>query len=434
MRKDGDGGRTKLTLKVHAAVPGADVPGAVLLSDAPQALACDLFDAYRATILFASYSGGAWGYTAPLRALEDRLLRSRGNLAFTQPLGVLAGELAEPKETCRRTVSRSCLAIADWALSEGHTETALAFAEAAALCSPEDGRLSYAVGRIFKSHGRARKAESWLRRASRLAYYIKDWESHTLCLNSLGMLYWDQGANPRSKASLHRARRYAKRYAFRRLEGVVLHNLFVVSCTSGDFSNVEEYAQGAFERYLPNFYRLPALAYDIAYYWLIRGYALRALPVFQSLISHFPVPGQRIQVLAALARAAGAAGDEAAFNSAWAEVHSFRSDARVRQTLSASLIDVGFGACHLGDWARARLCLTEAMQAAEAFGQTDMLIKAEAALEDVKLGRNPDVTVRPKGATSSNEAAEELASRCVGALAAFNDPVDCIGLEGGAWA
>ncbi|HEX2205437.1 MAG TPA: hypothetical protein VHG91_19155 [Longimicrobium sp.] len=267
--------------------------------------------------------------------------------------------------------------------------------DAAALLRPEEARYVYLAGRVAKCEKRHREAERWLRRASSLAYRDDDWLTYALSLKDLGMLAWDQGVFGRARSLLFRALRYARKQGDPGVEGVILHNIFVVRVTGGDFEGVEAVARQAFERYLPYHDRLPALAYDLTYYWLTRGYAFRAIPVLRSLVPHFKQQAQRLQVLSALGRAAGAVGDLEVFQEAWKEASSVRGLHPRLDTNAAALSDFGFGAAHLGLWETARACFEEAAAAAEELGQSDMLIRAEAGIEAVSRHENPDTLVRP---------------------------------------
>jgi hypothetical protein len=68
----------------------------------------------------------------------------------------------------------------------GAAGTAVAFAEAGALCMPAQARYALVAGRVARTYGRHAKAEEWLTRAAEIARVERDWETLALSLSSLG--------------------------------------------------------------------------------------------------------------------------------------------------------------------------------------------------------------------------------------------------------
>lgn len=396
-------------------------PATAALAELPRGVAEPVHEVLNLLWLFGSIANGggggrAWFDPAQLRVLEEELLTSALDEGLRSALAVIVGELVRPNRRTA-TLPQACAAAAEWALSADARETAIAFIELAALCRPRSGRLALIAGRTLKNYGKLREAESWLRRSGKLSHWGKDWETLVLSQSSLGMLYWSQGGSVRAERHLLRALRFAKRYHLGAEVGVVNHELFVVRVTSDRYDGVEAFAQAAFEHYLPNHPRLPHLAYDLAYYWLMRGYAHRAAPLLQKLVPHFTAPAQRVQVLSALARAAGATGDRTTFDAAMLDARPILADPATQTTRAAALIDFGFGACNFGLWAEAEACFSEAARAAEAEGQHDMLIRADTCLKSVARAENPDTPARPQAVAAHQTGSEHLAAACLVALA-----------------
>lgn len=399
-------------------LPLAEPGGEPILREVDPACAVPLFEVYRTVLLFAGHpQGESWPLTARLREREEEMLRSGLEPALRDPLAVILGQIADPARADPGKLAWACLHVTDWALAHDAPDTALAFAEAAALCAPASGRWALIHGRMLKNQGRLKDADLWLRRARVVSRRNHDVETEVLSLNALGMVFWKQGAISKAWKSLHRARRIARRQHLRVPEGEALHNLFVLAVTAGELDNAEEYALGAAERYLPSDVRLPALAYDIAYYWLTRGYPQRALPVLQQLEPHFSRPGQRIQVLSATARAASAAGDRAGYEAAWSKASELLRGSSVRSTLAAALLDLGLAAAHSADWDRAEAAFHEALDASRRFGHGDTQLRVEECLSAVRERRNPDPIIRPAKIAMNQVPAERLARRFVIALA-----------------
>lgn len=405
----------------HVPLRYSSVPAAAALAELPRGVAEPVYEVLNLLWLYGSISSGRgrrgmWLHPTELRVLEEELLTSTLHEGLRSALAMIVGELARPSLRTAM-LPQACAAAAEWALGADARETAIAFIELAALCRPRSGRLALIAGRTLKNNGKPREAEYWLRRAGKLAQWGKDWETLVLSQSSLGMLYWSQGGTARAERHLLRALRFAKQHHLLAEVGVVNHELFVVRVTSDRYDGVEAFAQAAFEHYLPNHPRLPHLAYDLAYYWLMRGYAHRAAPLLKKLVPHFLAPAQQIQVLSALARAAGAIGDRAAFDAAWRKAQPVLTDASTRPTRAAALIDFGFGACSFQLWGDAERSFSEAARAAEASGQHDMLIRADECLRRVALFENPDTPPRPQAMSGRQTDSERLAAACLGALA-----------------
>jgi tetratricopeptide (TPR) repeat protein len=405
-------------------------PPPVVLRELPAGVAEIAFEVLNLLWLFGSlgvHRKGAWFKSDELQALEEEILTSSAlDPLFRSALGLIVGELARPNKNMA-LLPQACAAAAEWAIGANARETALAFIELSALAYPLSGRLALLAGRALKTHGKIREAEYWLRRSGKLAHIGRDWETLVLSQHSLGVLYWNQGGIARAERHLSRALRYAKKYKLRGEIGAINHELFVVRVTSDQLDGVEEFARAAFRHYLPDHPRLPHLAYDLAYYWLMRGYVHRVVPLFQELLPCFPEPAQRIQVLAALVRAAGASGDRDSFMEAWTVSQPLLSNPTIQATRAAALIDLGFGACHFELWPEASACFAEAVQTAEALGQHDLVIRAATCLERAENRNNPDTPPRPQTIAIGQNDAERLAHAFLCVLSEFSASADCGG-------
>jgi tetratricopeptide (TPR) repeat protein len=225
-----------------------------------------------------------------------------------------------------------------------------------------------------------REAEYWFRRSHRVAVWLGDFEAQAKCLNSLGVLSYLTGNYRRAESRLTRALALAAKRGLRVSRGEILHDLFVLELNRQDLSRAEAYASSAVQCYLPDHDRLPALAHDLACLWIEQGHYTRALPLLQVVAAQFDEWGRKLQSYAAAARAAGGAGDEAAFTgmsrNAWeaaARIDEFRR-------CGAELVDLGRGAASLGRWEEAIAAFSRARSLAEEHGAADVLIRAEAGL------------------------------------------------------
>lgn len=398
-----------LELSDPVSLPEGDVAGAEVLAELGPEHAVLLFRVLRITHAWAADAGASGWYDAEvLRSLEEEVLTSGADEHLRSAVAVLLGELVDPATTDSSRLSLCCLQICEWAKEQGAEKTSLAFSRAAALVWPTNGALAYLAGRRYRAAGQMKEADLWLRRAARVALWYSDWDTYGRALNSLGNLAYRLGSFPRARSYLARALRIAERHGLRTLEGEIYHDIFTVAYISGEGNDAEVFARAAYERYLPAHERLPALAYDVAYYWLIKGHAARALTVFQSL--SFADPERGFQVLAASARAAGALGNRAAFEEAWRSAAALLNSITDQGTLAAALRDLGYGAGHLEDWDRAEAVILQAEQIARANGQGEERLHAESALAAVRQKKNPDLLKLPLVQAGSTELSRRLAS------------------------
>lgn len=316
-------------------------------------------------------------------------------------LAVILSELRRPEDADSDEVALRCLNVSDWALEKGMRETAMAFAELAAIAWPGHCRYAWIAGKVYRGFGRMREAEFWLLRASRLAVWYKDWEVQAMSLNSLGNLCYTRGDYTTAMALLHRALRLTTRYKYQSLGGEVLHDLCVVSFMVGDFRTAEIYAEKALRRYVPAHSRLPALAYDVAYLWITQGYFSRAIPVLETLLNSFKDPVKRFQVAAALARAAGASGNRELFDRMWEWGWSVDQLNNFEGVVPAALIDFGLGAGSLQNWLYATEALTRAAIVAAERGEIDVVVQAENALVAIRQEQSPEKRARSRGSTTA---------------------------------
>jgi tetratricopeptide (TPR) repeat protein len=417
MRTGGRFPYVPLMMSDRVSLPPSDIPGELVLAELPAPQALIVFDVLRAVLLVMQKGHMASLYgTRALDAWEGQLLESGHPEALRFPLAVLVGAIRDREDADRPLMAQACLSLADWAFDQGATNTALLWLEAAAFCFPENGRYALVTGRAYRQSGRLADAERWLKRAARLTYWRKDWSAYAFAVCTLGMVSWTQGTVNKALRYLHRAQRFAHRYGERILEGEIFHNLLAIAISSDDTAHVERYAREAFERYLPAHHRLPALAYDLAYFWLLRGHTRRALTILNELLPHFPRPEQRIQVLAALARGAGKAGDRGLFTRVWQEAAAVAAQVREAVTLPHALLDLGLGAAHFGLFAEAADMFRQALRLGEERGQGSVVILADKYLAAVSAAHNPDAPGKPARAAAGHQESEQLADRMTALL------------------
>ncbi|HEX2092542.1 MAG TPA: tetratricopeptide repeat protein [Longimicrobiaceae bacterium] len=331
------------------------------------------------------------------------------------PLLEISEILGHPHALTGELTARACLQVAQWADDRGATATALAFSQSAAFAAPADAATAFTVARLARRRAEYARAESWYRRTVALARQSGDWNAYARSFLGLGTLYMQRGNLPASRRFYLRALRSARRHSLHEVAAMVYHDLFVLSATAGWSEDAERYARGAFEEYGSGHPRLPALCHDVAYFWMKQGYPARALPIFRALLPRIPSAAERVVILANIARAAGAVGDRALFEDAWAQVLEGVERAEAAEGVTEALVELAWGASSLGDWERAEQAASRALEVAAERAEGKIRLAAETALESARERRATGAVPVP-GRVSAAREADALAEDLVRSL------------------
>lgn len=394
---------TPIELAYPLAVPDAAVLGAVILYEVPEDFALHVFQAVRLVFDWAAGpdASGAVFDAANLDAWEADVLRVRGiDEALWAPVSVIVGQLARPAEVEPERLAHACLAVTDWAIGCDAHGTALLFCEAAAVVWPNNARIAWITGKLYRERLELGRAETWLRRASRIAVWTGDWEMQAQAINSLGNLKVHLGDFAGGRELLLHAVRLAKRRRMRERRAKALHDLLAVSIYTGRFDEAEAYAAQAFAAYGPEHENVINLAFDVANLWLGQGQFSRALAVLKVLHARFSDPDRQLRVLASTARAAGVVGDAETFHRAWTDAWALLDAGDVDNLRAAAPLELGLGALSLGLWEYAELALNTSRDAARELREGDTLARAESSLDHLgrrqAADRAPRSTAQPR--------------------------------------
>lgn len=267
-------------------------------------------------------------------------------------LTTLAAVVGDPGGTSGEIVSLVCLEVSRWALERGAFGTALAYAQAAALASPEEAAPAHTVGSLALRWGRGARAETWLRRSIGLARRAKDWASYAQAYVEMGTLYARREMPSMARRYFIQAMRAGRRHGLLATRGAALHGLFLVAMDAGDLDDAERYAKGAMRAYGRGHARLPVLVHDIAYLWVTRESFGRAIPMLQKLLVARTAPAERALTLAILARAAAGTGERRLYEDAWSNAWSLVNRPGAHEDHARTLLELARAAARLRDWVR----------------------------------------------------------------------------------
>ncbi|HEU4556487.1 MAG TPA: tetratricopeptide repeat protein [Longimicrobium sp.] len=328
-----------------------------------------------------------------------------------EPLKTLAGMVGQPEAAREENVSLACRQISQWAEARGLLAASLSFAQAAAVVTPADPSCAYNVGRLARRTAQHARAETWFRRTIALARQAGDWPTYALAFAGLGNLYIYRGNFPAARRFLERALRAAGRNSLHDIEGRALHDLFGIAVETGETAQAQELARGAYEAYGPHNPKLPALAHDVAYFWITQGYGDRALPVLKSLVRHSEEPGLRLALFGDIGRAAGTAGDREGFQSAWGDVAEMIAASPNLDTAARAWLDLAHGALSLGIWERAEDAAQRALEGATKRGDAKTRLTAEALVDAARRHQRAErntAAVREEWVENADALASDL--------------------------
>lgn len=323
--------------------------------------------------------------------------------------------MGAPDATSGDTIADACHTISDWAEAHGHEATALAFTQGAALSSPRSASLALSVARLARRRGEAPRAETWYRHAIMIARQVGDWETYGRAYVALGNMARQRGNFPLAHRMHIKALRSGKRKGLTPIVGQASHDLFVIATETGRNEQAEHFARQAFRAYGAEHELLPALAHDIAYFWMEQGYFARALPVIEVLEPLFPDSKRKLAVRANYIRAAGAAGDRDRFRKMWNETMKLTREPDAQPEVANSLLEMARGAASLGEWDRAEQTAERAVTIATERREAAVVVRAESLLDSIRSGRSVEKAIAARAGRSSDQA-DALANEMVRSL------------------
>lgn len=395
---------------------GESLEGVQVLEEVQGPLGLLLWETYRDVALWASTAPEerdglfAAGAAAARRASMDA---AGAEPALERGLRGASVVLADPAGAQEQDVMQACRQAADWAEQRGLLATAVTLATAAALASPAHAAAAFRVGQIARRNNQGPRAETWFRRAVGLARQAKDWLSYSEAFLGLGSLYKLRGNFPAARRFYIRALRAARRHALRDVQGRALHDLFTIAVETSPPAEAQELARLAFRAYGPRHPKLPALAHDVAYFWMTQGLFAPALDVFRAVIPHFDDPNDRILCAGNTGRAAGATGDRAVFDESWEQVWAASADWEKLVRSAQALLELAHGASSLRDWGRAERAAEAARDLGQRWSAGNVVIESDSVLDAARRKRGLE---QPVVATAEGEDTQDLAADFVRSL------------------
>jgi hypothetical protein len=288
------------------------------------------------------------------RAPEGRAARLRASTIPTDVrvlLRTLNRILAGPPDApgCEESTSDACAGVAQWAREMEARETAVAFAQAAALASGE-ARHAVLTGTCAHELGQYARAASWFSRAVGLARRGRDWRSYAGAFLALGALAEAEGDPTRARQRYLRAFRTARRHRrFVAERARAAYALFRLARDAGDVEAASAYARSATRSVMKADPAAAPLALALAAYWIDSSSPERSVRLLKHLAKIEALPAQeRLPAAILRVRAETASGNLDAAKRAWADAWALatastsvptRADALVQLARCAAALD-----------------------------------------------------------------------------------------------
>lgn len=312
-------------------------------------------------------------------------LRSMGELRL--PLLSLSRAIERRTHNAGAQVTRACDAVSRWAQDQGLPRTALAFAQSAALATPDQPAPALAVGVLARRAGEPRRAETWFRRALGLARRRHDWRYYGLASLGLGTVALQRGDPGGARNWFVRALRISRRYALWDVRPLALHELFSTAVRAGDAEGAEVFAQRALKAYGAGHPRLVALAQEVAAFWLAAGRFDEALRLYRAVVPRVSEIVERRRVASSMARAAAGVGDRLTFATMWSETWRLVDEFGEGDGVAAALLALAEGAALLGDPDRGQMAAAHAHRVATQREEVGVRMAAEKLMESLRTVR-----------------------------------------------
>lgn len=304
----------------------------------------------------------------------------------------------------------ACANVSAWAIATQRRETALLFAEAAALADPWNARYCAEAGSACvwvaaatsagadeddraMARDADRRADLWFARGRQIGRWMGQWEWYIRCRIRAGMHAYEQGDYQRARRSYRGAHSTAEWRGFPDLAGKAQHDMMLIECAVGTYERAEEHLYAALMNYPVHYERLPHLAHDAAYMFVCWGGFTAALEILEAVYPMILKPTERIAVMGTIARASAGVRDRPRHRDAVADVLLYAALCEVNA--AAALVLAAEGALEFQDWDRSAELAQYGLRIAEKRCEREPQRRASRVLENASARKAPECPTVP---------------------------------------
>lgn len=291
-----------------------------VLSEVGGALGHVLWQTLRHLQDWADCPPAARGAVFPARLAPEVRVRRRAALEeapeLERALAPLLALTSIPLTIPPREVAAGCSAVAEWAELKGHRETSLHFAEAAARAEPENPTWERIAGRTCRNFGEWHRAEIWFLLAIWDARARQRVREYALACLGYGTQFHICGNDARARGFYRKAANVARSQGLRSVAAESWHDLYLMCLEKGENAYAQQYLRRALSVYPVHHARIPALAHDVALYFVRQHLYTTAVSILEVVPALIQNPAERMVVWSTVARAAAGAGEISVYSDA----------------------------------------------------------------------------------------------------------------------
>jgi tetratricopeptide (TPR) repeat protein len=365
-----------------------------ILLELPGALGVLLWEVYRDSMAWLSapmdrrtnlFHSAAWQVR---KAEIARLVTSE---EVRDSVLILVESVGEDDPANVGEISTACEVIARMAQQHGNPATRLAFTLISALANPASATLALETAKQSRDLAEYPHAETWFRRAIRIARRAKEWDTYLWAYAGLAVLYMRMGNYPASRVVTNRVLRSARHHRSPSMEGLAFHQFFILDAQSNRIREAYENARAALAAWGNSNPRLTVLAHDVARFWIEHGHFARALHVFESTLPRITDPEEAAIALANISWAAAGTGDRGRYQQARLEAVASLNRACGQSRAAEVFATVGLADAFVGEWSLAQETADMALSIATRRRDIDSQLLAERAVTAAKLNHSANL-------------------------------------------
>lgn len=215
----------------------------------------------------------------------------------------------------REPLGQACHEVALWAVERGYVETAIQFAEGAALTGGT-AEQTLLAGRLTRNVGDFGRAEMWFQRGIAAARMQGDEVSFIRGHLGYGILCMTVGRDACARKHLQTASVYAMQDGYEWLAAEAQHDLFHFMTVRGSLPAAELHARRALRWYPKHHIRFPFFAVDVGFLLVCMGHYRLAANLLRHAVRAIENPADTVLGTSLLARAHAGAGQMREFERA----------------------------------------------------------------------------------------------------------------------
>jgi tetratricopeptide (TPR) repeat protein len=307
--------------------------------------------------------GGLFNPSPPEWVLAKRRAAGAASGELVDALARFGSVVSAPLSVDRQSVAAACARVVEWALERELTQTAIEFAEAAALVDHRSPAMANLAGRVTRNAGETTRAETWFTRAIAFSREQQDAIELTRGHLGYGILCQDQGRVRCAMRHFNVGARRARKVGLEWLAAEVQHDIMLLLTVRGRFADAEKHARLALRWYGKRHARLPLFAADVALLMVLeRNYSLAAR-LARAALRHVSAPAARSVILALHARALAGTGSVSELD--WLRRRVVRITAQSGEREAVALWHLGHAERLAGDWDASERSAARALEVAE---------------------------------------------------------------------